>query len=72
MNERPIGLIIVGLGFAGFFYTFLFPERVKEANELPKYRGMGFGSKPVLFWRILGLIGSLAAGAEWFHVLLKK
>ena len=69
MNEKPLAIIIVGLGFAGFLYTLLNPAAVKAANEHPRYRGMGFGSKPVEFWRFLGLVGTILTGAELLHIL---
>jgi len=72
MNEKPIAIIIVGLGFAGFLYTLLNPAAAKAANEHPCYRRMGFGSKPIEFWRFVGLAGTILAGAELLYILFGK
>jgi hypothetical protein len=71
MNDRAMAIIIVGLGFAGFLYTFLNPAAVKRANET-NYRRIGFGKKPIWFWRTLGAIGSLIGGWVLLQVILSK
>jgi hypothetical protein len=41
-------------------YIFLNPEAVKRANQSGRYREIGikaFGSKPIWFFRLFGLLG---------------
>ncbi len=59
---KLMAVIVVGLGLLGFSYTFLKPATVKASNEA-NYKKMGFGEKPIWFWRMLGAIGSI--GSIW-------
>jgi hypothetical protein len=57
MNDRPMAFTIVGLAFAGFLYILLNPAAVKAANESANFRWIGFGKKPVWFFRTLARLG---------------
>jgi hypothetical protein len=50
-------LLIEGLALAGFLYTAVNPGAVKKSNE-SNYPRVGFGVKPVWFWRTIGIVGS--------------
>jgi hypothetical protein len=63
---------IVGMAFAGFLYMFLNPAAVKAANETTRYRWIGFGKKPVWFFRTVGAIGSIASGLGLLQIILWK
>ncbi len=64
--NKLMAALIVGLAFAMFLYTFVNPSAVKASNEA-NYKKMGFGKKPIWFWRALGALGSVGC----FWVLLQ-
>jgi hypothetical protein len=68
MNDRPMALIGVGLGLAGFLYTFLNPAAIKAAND---GRKLGLGTKAIWFWRLLGAVGSIASGLILLRLILR-
>lgn len=72
MNDRPMALAILGFAFAGFLYILLNPAAVKPANKAANYRWIGFGEKPIWFFRTVGAVGSIISGLELLHILLWK
>jgi hypothetical protein len=70
MNDRPMAFAIVGLAFAGFLYILLNPGTVKAANEAANYRWIGFGKKPIWFFRTVGAVGSIVSGLALLHIIL--
>jgi hypothetical protein len=72
MNDRLMASIIVGIAFAGFLYIFLNPAAVQSANQAAKYRWVGFGKKPIWFFRAVGAVGSIAGGLLLLHILWKS
>jgi hypothetical protein len=63
---------IVGLAFAGFLYILLNPAAVKAANETGNYKWIGFGERPIWFFRTVGAVGSIVSGVALVHILLWK
>jgi len=49
MNEAPMMAILALACGSTSAYMLFRPEAVKRANESERYRGMGFGSKPLWF-----------------------
>ena len=72
MNDRPMAFAIVGLAFAGFLYIFLNPAAVKAANEAPNYKWIGFGKKPIWFFRVVGAVGSVISVLALLQIILWK
>ncbi len=72
MNDRPMAFAIVGVAFAGFLYMFFNPAAVKAVNETTRYRWIGFGKKPVWFFRTVGAIGSIASALGLLQIILGK
>jgi len=72
MNDRPMAFTIVGLAFAGFVYILLNPAAVKAANEAANYRWIGFGKKPIWFFRTVGAVGSIVSGLALLQIILGK
>jgi hypothetical protein len=72
MNDRFMASIVVGIAFAGFLYIFLNPAAVRSANQAAKYRWIGFGKKPIWFFRAVGAVGSIVSGLLLLHILWKS
>ncbi|HMD15190.1 MAG TPA: hypothetical protein VKH18_00885 [Terriglobales bacterium] len=72
MNDRPMAFTTVGLALAGFLYIFLNPAAVKAANEAANYKWIGFGKKPIWFFRAVGAVGSVASGFALLQIILWK
>lgn len=72
MNDRPMAFAIVGLAFAGFLYIFLNPAAVKAANQAANYKWIGFGKKPIWYFRAVGAVGSIISGLLLLHIILSK
>jgi hypothetical protein len=72
VNDRLMDFAIVGLALAGFLYIFLNPAAVKSANEAAKYRWVGFGKKPIWFFRGIGAVGSIISGFLLLQIILWK
>jgi hypothetical protein len=72
MNDRPMAAAIVGLALAGFLYVFFNPAAVKSANETARYRWVGFGKKPIWFFRAIGAAGSIISGFLLLQIILWK
>jgi len=72
MNDRPMAFIMVGMAFAGFLYIFLNPAAVKSANQAANYRWIGFGKKPIWFFRVIGAAGSIICGFLLLQIILRK
>ena len=72
MNDRPMAFIIVGMAFAGFLYIFLNPAAVKSANQAANYRWIGFGKKPIWFFRVIGAAGSIICGFLLLQIIRRK
>jgi hypothetical protein len=70
MNDRPMALTVVGLAFAGFLYVLLNPTAVKAANQAATYRWIGFGKKPLWFFRAVGAVGSIASGLALLYIII--
>jgi hypothetical protein len=66
MNEAPMMAILALACGSTSAYILFRPEAVKRANESERYRGMGFGSKPSWFWRMLGIVGVI--GSSWLLI----
>jgi hypothetical protein len=63
---------IVGLAFAGCLYIFFNPAAVKAANEAARYKWIGFGKKPIWFFRTVGAVGSVVSGLALLQIILWK
>ena len=72
MNDRPMALTIVGLALAGFLYVLLNPSAVKAANRAASYRWIGFGKKPLWFFRTVGAVGSVASALALLYIIAWK
>ncbi len=66
-----MAVIVVASGFAGFLYTLFNPAAVKASNEA-NYKKMGFGKKPIWFWRALGAFGSIVSVWVLLQLLWKS
>jgi hypothetical protein len=72
MNDRLMAFIVVGIAFAGFLYIFLNPAAIKSANKATNWEWIGFGKKPIWFFRAVGAAGTLAGGLLLLHIILSK
>lgn len=72
MNDRPMAFTNVGLAFAGSLYILFNPAAVKASNERANYKWIGFGKKPIWFFRGVGAIGSLISGLLLLQIILGK
>ena len=66
-----MAFIVVGAGFAGFLYTLFNPASVKAANKANNKK-LGFGDKPIWFFRTLGAVGSIICGLLLLQIALWK
>jgi hypothetical protein len=56
-DDRAAMLILFLCSFAMSLYIFLNPTEVRKANQSERYKRFGFGSKPIWFFRVFGLLG---------------
>jgi hypothetical protein len=58
-DDRGMTIVLLLCCLAMSLYIFLNPETVKKANQAERLKRYRLGSKPVWFFRLFGLAGTL-------------